>query len=433
MSDYRGLRAAASAFAIAGVWAAPAVHAQEAEGAALDALIDGSATSERAIVTARSQAQSGDLTGAAATLERALLADQNANDVRIFYAGLLCQLDDAQGARVELTKLERQTFDEAGWSEMNAACGGAMARPAAPKQGDATGISGEAFVGIAYDSNSLGALATQLDIPGFATPKQDGLAVISGIRVAGKGKSYFDGGDVYGSASMRAKGSIDGPKQRYTTFEGRLGYGRQSGSADYAIGGVLRHARLFGNGYVTEYGGQAEVGLAHKDSSRIALRGEAVYQDYTALGGGASAQGWRFDLSAAWEKRLGEDSFVVIGIAGEAKEAKVKDFGYVGGRVFASYRAAIGDKGQYFNLSTTLRHINFKDRPPVLDRKDTRVFARAAYGLPLGETKTALEFGVSYTSRSVANRATVTPKPAVVIGVADYHSFGAELRLVAKF
>jgi hypothetical protein len=433
MTKLRLFRASATALAVGAVWSVPAVHAQEADEAAVDALIDGSASPDKAIATARIQAQSGDLTGASATLERALLADQNANDVRIFYASLLCQLDDPQGARVELTKLERQKFDEQGWSEMNAACGGAMARPEAPAQGDATGLSGEVFAGVAYDSNTLGALAVQLDIPGFATPKQDGFALISGVRIAAKGKGYFDGGDVYGSFSARAKESIDGPKQRYATLEARLGYGRQSEKADFAVGGVVRHARLFGNSYVTEFGGQAEVGLAHKGTSRIALRGEAVYQDYANLGPGAAAQGWRFDLSAAYEKRLGEDSFFVIGIAGEAKEGKVKDSGYVGGRIFASYRAAVGTKGQYFNLSSTLRHIDFKDNPPVLDRKDTRLFARAAYGLPIGETKTALEFGVSYTSRSISNRATVTPKPALLIGVADYHSFGAELRLVAKF
>ena len=433
MTQIRGLKAAASALALTGAWAAPAAYAQEASEADIDALVDGSSSPSKAITTARGQAQAGDLTGAAATLERALLADPNANDVRVFYTGLLCQLDDAQGARVELGKLNGQKFDEQIWADANRACGGGLTRPEAPASGGRTGLSGEIFVGVGFDSDAVGPLAVQFNSPILPVATDSGFAVIAGARISGKGSNYYSGGDAYGSAAIRTKKSFEGPRQNYDTVELRAGFGRQSGSSDFAVGGVMRHARLFNSEYVSEYGGQVELGVAHTANSRIALRGEAVYQDYASIGPGNAGQGWRMDFSASFEKQLGEDSFLVIGAGAELKDAKVKDNGYTGVRVFAAYRTPVGNNGHYFNLSTTLRHIDFKDNPPVLDRKDTRVFARAGYGIPLTDTGLTLEGALSYTVRSVKNRATVTPAPAFVGGLADYDSLGAEIRLSWKF
>ena len=414
-------------------------QAQDGDAAAIEALIDGASSPDKALAMARQQAQSGDITGATATLERVLLTHQDAHDVRIFYAGLLCQLDDPQGARVEVTKLDKQAIDDKDWNAANAACGGALIRPAAAQPASPTGFAGEAYVGLAYDGDALGPLITQLDLPGVATPTQSGLGLIAGVRGAYKSPAYFDTGGLYAGGSIRGKRSVDGPAQKYMLADIRLGYGRQSSGgrqsngSDYAVGVVLRHSSLFGNAYVTEYGGQAELGFKTKGDNRIALRGEAVYQDYAKLGPGKQGQGWRFDLSASFEKPLSETSFITTGAAVELKEGKVKEASYTGARIFAAYRGTVGDKGHYFNLSSTLRRIDFKDRPPVLDRKDTRFFARGAYGLPLGKSGVKLEGAVSYTSRSITNRATVNPAPPFPKKLADYGSFGAEVRLLWKF
>ena len=433
MTKIRGFDVAASALALASMWVAPAAYAQEASKADIDALIDGSSSPDKAIVTARGQAQAGDLTGAAATLERALLADPDANDARVFYTGLLCQLDDAQGARVEVAKLSGQKFSDQLWADANTACGGGLARPEAPSSGGKTGLSGDVFVGIGFDSDAVGPLAVQFVTPLLPVQTDSGFAVIAGARVSGKGSNYYGGGDVYGSAAVRTKKSFDGPRQNYDTAEVRLGFGRQSGGSDFAVGGVFRHARLFSSPYVSEFGGQVEVGLAHTKNSRIAIRAEAVYQDDASIGPGNAGQGWRMDISASYEKQLGEDGFFVLGAGAELKDGRVKDTGYTGARVFAAYRTAVGDNGHYFNLSTTVRHVNFKDNPPVLDRKDTRIFARAAYGIPLTDTGLTLEGALSYTVRSVQNRVTAIPAPPLVARVADYDSLGAEVRISWKF
>ena len=92
----------------------------------IDALIAESQPSTDAIGVARQQTTAGDLTGAAATLERALLDNPNANDARLLYAATLCRLGDPQGARIEIGKLDRQDISQAMFDETNLACGGAF-------------------------------------------------------------------------------------------------------------------------------------------------------------------------------------------------------------------------------------------------------------------------------------------------------------------
>lgn len=439
MIEYRDARRGAAGVgaavlgAVAGVSAPFAVQAQESEAAALDALIDGAATPDQALALARQQAQSGDLTGAASTLERALLTNPNAHDVRLFYAGLLCQLDDGQGARVEVTKLDKQAIDDAAWNAANTACGGALVRPAAPKAGAATGFAGEAYAGVAFDGDALGPLIIQIDLPGVATPSKSGLGIIAGVRGAYRSPSYTDGGGLYAGGGISLKHSVDGPDQKYLLTDLRVGFGRQSERTDYAFGAVVRHTHLLGNAYGTDYGGQAELGVKAGNGGRIVLRGEAVYQDYATIGLGPRANGWRFDLSATYVKQISVNSLFIAGAALEVKDARSRVLGYTGARMFAAYQANIGDSGHYFNLSSTLRFINFKNKPPVQDRKDTRVTARGAYGLPLGASGFKLEGAVSYTSRAISGKATVAPPPLFATKLANYNSVGAELRLIFKF
>jgi Tetratricopeptide repeat len=417
--------------ALGAIMASPALAAQDTDTSELNGLIDAAATPKGAIAAARTMAGAGDLAGAAATLERALLADPNANDVRLLYTAMLCRLDDAQGARVELARLTGQKTGDGAWADVTAACGADLARPE-PAAGSAKLFGGELFAGLAFDSDALGPLATLLDFPGVPTPTQDGLSIIAGARLSGRSSSFDGDGGLYGGISIRAKNSFDGPRQTYEFGDVTVGYGRGGAGTGYKVGAVLRHARLFGNPYVTEYGGQGEISLPAGEDQRVRLRAEAVYQDYSGVGPGVAGEGMRYDLSAALEGKTAGDGRYAIGIGAELKDGRVKDFGYVGVRAFAAAQWPVGDQGHYVNLSSTLRFIDFKDNPPVLDRKDTRIFARAAYGLPISTDRLFVEAGVNYTARLINNRITAPPPP-VAIGVADYDSVGAELRLVFKF
>ena len=407
---------------------APAL-AQPDNEQAIDTLIDESSPG-KAVPTARAQTAAGDLMGAAATLERALLVDPNANDARLMYAATLCRLGDAQAARIEIAKLSRQDFSEAAWAETQTACGGDAVHPAPPPDAANSRLNGEAYVGLAYDSDAAGAIALQID-DGFTTINHDGgLSLITGLRLGLRSPGYGGGGGFYGSVNVSTKDDVSGPSLDYQIGEVRAGFGRDHGRFGFGIGGVARHILLSGNPYVIELGGQGELMFGNADATRLRLRGEAVHQNYQRGYPGDLADGMRYDMSAAIEARLAGRGWASLGVGGEIKNAGRRDFGYRGGRIFAVIQMPVGGGGQYANLSGTLRRINYLDNPPFADRKDSRAFARAAYGVPLLR-QFILEGAASYTLRSAKFRSTL-PYP-LYGNLATYRSVGGEMRLLWKF
>ena len=100
----------------------------------LDGLAAASQQVDSGMALARRQVGTRDLLGALGTLERVLIANPEAVQPRLLYASLLCRLDDAEGAAVELNLLAGQPIADADWTEVTAACG-AVPRPAPPPTG----------------------------------------------------------------------------------------------------------------------------------------------------------------------------------------------------------------------------------------------------------------------------------------------------------
>lgn len=407
-----------AAAAIAG----PALAQSEQD---IEALIAESQTPVDAIATARQQLAAGDLTGAAATLDRALLENPNANDARLLYAGTLCRLGDPQGARIEMGKLDRQDVSQAMFDEANQACGGALAHPAPVEAGSSSGVSGEIYGGLAYDYDAAGALALQTEFFGSAR-RNDGFSLIGGARLAARSSGYVGHGGLYGGFSATSKHDISGPRLDYDIGEVRAGFGSSAGDIGFSIGPVLRHIRLFNDPYVTEYGGQGELLFGGARSHHVRLRLEGVHQNYNNGNfPGNDADGLRFDLSAAYEARVGERGYVTLGAAAELKDADVRNFGYRGGRVFAAYQLSFANR-DYLTLSGTVRHIDFRNAAFVSDRKDTRAYGRLAYAIALGERGLFVEGAATYTYR----KAKISDS---FFKLRTYSSPGAEARLIWKF
>jgi Flp pilus assembly protein TadD len=102
--------------------AAP-VLAQQDPAAVLDQLSDAATGIGPGTDLARQQMRSGDLTGAAATLERVLINHPDAGEVLLLHASVLCRLDDAEGARLEIDEARGRSMPGQAWSEASAACG----------------------------------------------------------------------------------------------------------------------------------------------------------------------------------------------------------------------------------------------------------------------------------------------------------------------
>jgi hypothetical protein len=420
--------AALSAIGLAWWGAAAPAFAQDSE---FDALIaESSISTPAAIASARSQSAAGDLVGAAATLERALLADPNAHDARLLYAATLCRLDDRQASGVEFAKLEGHEVGNAMWREADEACGGAFRRPTPARDASTGRLSGEAYAGVAYDSDALGAIALQTDFGYTDVRRKEGFAAIAGARLAARARSHASTGGLYGSLSASAKHDISGPDQRFEIGEARAGFGRDGNDMGHSLGAVVRHVRIFGHSYVTEYGGQGEVLLGNAAAHRLRLRVEAVHQDYGRRGPTDLGDGMHFDARASLEARIGTRGFYAAGVGAEYKKAREKSLGYAGARLFGLVQLPAGGNGHYVNLSGTLRLIDFHDDTPLPDRRDLRAFARAAYGLPLVGQLFG-EAAVSYTRRSTKFDSTTSYPTS--FDLATYRSLGAELRLIWKF
>ncbi|MEP7005875.1 MAG: hypothetical protein ABI810_07830 [Sphingomonas bacterium] len=408
---------AASGAAIMAMAGTPA-WAQEAPGADIDQLIDASSGPDGAVTVAHSQAGQGDLTGAAATLERALLdaPPQRVVAARLYYIAILCQLDDHERATIETARLRGLEVGDAAWGEVRTACGSIE-----PPAGGATrsdGVSGEVAMGIAYDSNSYGALLTQFDL-GLPAIREGGFAFIASAQV--NGRSTTGTGFVYGGLSALTKDSISGPSLDYQLATLRLGYGQQLGNVELSAGPVGRYARINGDGFFGEYGGQAEIAFAG-EGSRVALRGEIVHQDYAGSAPAFSRDGTRFDLALDYQGQPSPGLNWIVGAAFEDKTAVTRQLGYTAGRAYAAVRVPIDTRGTYAGLSTTIRHLAYRADLLGKHQIETRYFARAAIGTPIA-AGFDVEAAVSYTRRDYNQSSHLL----------DYDNVGGELRLVWHF
>lgn len=94
----------------------------QAELVLLDTEIVESSTEQTALQLAARQIDNSDLSGAATTLERYLIADPEALVVRAEYAITLCRLDDLQAGRFEVAKMAGSELDQATTGRIQAEC-----------------------------------------------------------------------------------------------------------------------------------------------------------------------------------------------------------------------------------------------------------------------------------------------------------------------
>lgn len=414
-----------------GVLASPAM-AQNSDEAALAALAAESAPGEsEALAEARRLTGEGDLLGAAATLERALLANQNANDARLYYAATLCRLGDMQGARVELAKLDRQDISASLWAETDQACGQALARPVPPSGGERRPVRGEAFMGLGWDSNVTGATRLEFDYV-VAPPKQDGIALIAGGRVRGQTPAYTRTIGLYAGASAYWRRALDGPKLSYSQLEGRAGVGRDDGRIAPEIGLVVRRLGLDGAAYSSDIGIQAAFGIGRFDRLRITPAFEVVDQHFYGSLPGKLANGVKADASVSLDGQLGDEGAFRLTVGGERKDADWAFFAYDAWRLAGAAMLPIGGRGTYARAGAVWRHLDYDAMENATRRKDKRLFAEGALGIPLIRRDLFVEGALNYTRRDVRLTDEETGE-ALLFQLRDYHSVGAQGRLIVKF
>ena len=424
--DFEGMRTStltrAALTAAAMLIAAPA-WGQTAPDPDIDQLLDASASPEGAMNTARGQIDAGNLTGAAATLERALLAHPDLTDetLRITYVQVLCRLDDHRRAAVELLRIDGNRLGDADWTATTAVCG-PLTRPAAATVASDTAVSGQIGVGVAYDSDLVGALSTVFTFPG--APHLDG-GGFSALVTADVRARFATGSRSFAYAGVEAisKDGISGPTSDFQLGTLHLGFGVSAGSVDLSAGVVGSYARIFSHDFYGEYGGEAAITYRLGSRSRLKLEGLVVHQNYSlGIPGFFDRDGTRYDVSLLWH---GEAARFVYELGGayENKTANTRYLGWQGYRLFAGVRAPLTRSGVYAGLSGTYRYVDYRDQQYILDDREDRYYARAAFGVPLDRNGLAVEAGVSYAVRDYRDDPFTQ----------NYSSVGGDLRLVWNF
>lgn len=389
-------------------WSVPAL-AQDSEVAVLDQLIERSTSVSSAMELAREQAAGGDFLGAAATLERVLIADENADEARLAYATILCRLDDRQSAELELQTLSGHGGSQAGRDEVAAACG--VAVPSAPRK---SGLSGEIGIGLGYDTDVLGALRTFLT---NSSPSDDGFGLVANARINGRfgeGSDYF-----YVDAWGQAREELAGPQYDYQIGSLSLGYGTSWSNKDLKLGGVIRHGRILGDENFTEFGGEVELATLSSGGGRTTIRAEVVWQEDPF----SVTNGMHYDLAAYYDVRKSDRQTVFFGAGAEVKDADFAEARYVAGRLLAGFDFLLNSRGTYANVATTLRYVVYGEDEFFPLRRELRTFTRAAIGMPLSQSGLNIEAAVSHSYRDYSKDSLLS----------DYSSFGGSLSLIWKF
>ena len=382
---------------------------------------------------AKQRAAAGDLIGAAAALERLLLARPNWHAARLFYAATLYRLDDLQAARRELALLKGVPLTPDQQGQLT------KFEKLTERRDATTRFAGQASVGFAYDSNAVGSLANAVNLGAGFPIGDDGLSIVTAANLEAATK-LSGSSELYASIGALSKTDISGPDQRYVRADASLGVGFVAGGFGVRIGGLVRDVSIFGNHYEFDYGGRVE--LTRRVNPRLALNAslEVVDQKYDEPVGsiapttGDGRDGTRIDGTVGLTTRLTARQTFAFEIGYEDKDADYEPFAYHGPHAYAAYSALLG-RGSYTSLAASVRRYIYDSPDPLftsVKRKDTRTFVRLALGAPLsaftasGSTadfreRLRLEGALSYTRRDSR-----TP-------YLDYDSVGAETRLIYRF
>ena len=388
---------------------------------------------------ARRAADAGDLNGAAGALERVLIADPNRHGSRLMYAIILYRLDDLQGARDQLDLLDPVTLTPLQRAEAT------RYRARIERSRSTTRFSGSLSAAVTYEEDAAGALTTQFDSI-FAPPvSEEGAAAVFTARF----NVAQDLGGASGYAVFASVGGydrstfddIDGDVRRADVEAGLSYVGRLNSWNISAVGRVLD---LINEPYMSEAGVKAQARWRISNATTLSLSGEAVSQtfdepgvDAVALIIGGDRDGWRNDINLGVTHRLNARSSVGVSAGWQDKQADYEPFGYSGPGVQARYGTATR-RGQYLAISGGVQWLEYDAPDPVFigfgapAREDVRSWARLAVGAPIGAFTSAGTTGDWRQDVGIEGALTYGARDSLA-PLADYDSWGAELRLSWRF
>lgn len=386
---------------------------------------------------AQQQADKGELSDAAATLERMLYGKPNWDSVRLFYALVLYRLDDRRAAQHELSLLDdrpltpaqRETFDayQASFTESNEDVASA-----------ATGLRGRLAIGARYDDNAGNAIG---DVVFGGNDKPDESLLFQSITEYSA--PIADGS----STSLVLRGDVQLRRHEDVSRADYDVYGLQGGfkgALDNGIGWTARAEFLRVNVATERYlnRGGATVGLngSFSDETLWTLAVSGYGEDFFNLNfttNETERNGNKYIADAGVSHQFGPTLNVGVNVAYEDKSARNAALAYDGWRLRGRGTLDLG-KDIYLRADAEYRQLDYDaDSPflfPFAARADDNLRLRGALGVPVNSLAQmfggegaeftqdmTLEFGFNYY-----NRDTNIPD-------ADYENLGGGIKLIYGF
>lgn len=387
---------------------------------------------------ARQAVDAGDLSGAAGALERVLIADPNRHGARLLYAVILYRLEDLQGARDQLDLLDPVTLTPLQRAEAT------RYRAKIERGRAATRFNGSLSAALTYEEDAAGALTAQFDSVLNPVSEEGGAAVVSARLSIAHDLAPVSGHAAYGTVAGYDKstfGSVDGDVRRGDLEAGVSYVGRLN---SWSLGAVARALELRNEPYLVETGVRAQGSWRISNATTVSVVGEAVNQrfdepavDAVALIIGGDRDGRRYDLSLGVSHRLSARSSVGVSVGWQDKQADYAPFGYSGASLQGRYSAGMR-RGEYLTVSGGLQWLDYDAPDPVFigpatpAREDVRKWARVAVGAPISAFTPAGSTGDWRQDVGIEAALTYGGRDSGA-PLADYESWGAELRLSWRF
>lgn len=380
---------------------------------------------------ARQEISAGRLQQAASALERLLLTKPNWDSVRLLYGVVLYRMDDLQGAKRELYKLEGRDLtptQEADRLEFLQR----IEHATSPLR-----VTGQVSIGGRYDANPglvSDRIADAIVDPFASTPGTelrlpvDGMNDGEDIGLVGAGHIRIEG-DIESAPGSLWFFQVDGAATNFDEIDRA-----DTASGTLKAGFVLRRDKLKFTPYVKttrtwlqgeefneRWGGGATVSYRVDPRLMVFANGEYMDEnyiptDFSPFNNQRDGDKVSGHIGAVW-RATERQNFTITAFASD-KDAKNKGYSYEERGVAIQSLTLLG-KGAYLSLTGKYSEVDF-DRPDgnafgpfeTLTREDERLFARAAIGAPLetifGEAAQLPEFfkdvvmqvGVSWTRLS---------------------------------
>lgn len=390
---------------------------------------------------ARRAVDAGDLNGAAGALERVLIADPNRHGARLFYAVVLYRLDDLQGARDQLDLLDTVALTPLQRAEA------IRYRARIERSRSTTRFSGTLTAGLTYEDDAAGALTTQFDSVIFPPVSESGGAAVFTARfTATHDLDGAPGYSVFGTVGGYDRSTfddIDGDLRRGDVEAGVAYVGRLN---SWNVSAVARALNLLDEPYMREVGVKAQTRWRLSTATTVSVSGEAVSQTFDepavdalalALVIGGTRDGWRYDLNLGVTHRLDARSSLGISVGWQDKQADYEPFGYSGPSVRGRYDFGTR-RGQYLAISGGIQWLDYDAPDPVFlgfatpAREDVRSWGRVAVGAPFAAFTEAGATGDWRQDVVIEGALTYGARDSLA-PLADYDSWGAEMRLIWRF